>query len=516
MKTRQIVQKIGVLSLGLLALLVSGCGGGADGPAIQARAQTINFGVAPAMTLVTVAGIASGATRVVATASSGLPVVYSSVTQDVCTVDKSTGVVTVNGRVTVNTTKGCRIAADQYGNDTFAPVRQVQLIAIALDPSQTIAFTATPGLSLFSTVTVSAAASSGLTVTYASATPAVCSVDSQTGLVTDLTAGTCTVTANQAGNANYNTAPQVIQSLVVSIPASVTVPGAPTGVTATLGTVANTVKVSMGATVSGGSPITGYTVTSTPAGLSATGTASPITLACGANCNGYAFSVTATNAVGTSPPSALTDVLTGYDVVATFREPATQPNDSIFTGTFTINATTGSVINLAGSLTQSMTGGSSSLAGGASATGGHYGDVPMTLVALSHQLSTLPATLGGVNGLLVTTFALSTTNTFFILSGGDGWSPDAGVDVGGVYFGFPTAPNPSAGGVGNAYTRIFVNPANPTVALTQAQIDKLAYADCTSGGMMGAVCMTGTTTAGYGDLGTMGGYPVSQTITRRP
>ena len=33
---------------------------------------------------------------------------------------------------------------------------------------------------------------------------------------------------------------------------------------------------------------------------------------------------------------------------------------------------------------------------------------------------------------------------------------------------------------------------------------------------MGAVCMTGTTVAGYGAIGTMGGYPVSQTITAVP
>ncbi len=33
--------------------------------------------------------------------------------------------------------------------------------------------------------------------------------------------------------------------------------------------------------------------------------------------------------------------------------------------------------------------------------------------------------------------------------------------------------------------------------------------------MMGATCMTGTTEAGYGTIGTMGGRPVSQVTTRR-
>ena len=33
---------------------------------------------------------------------------------------------------------------------------------------------------------------------------------------------------------------------------------------------------------------------------------------------------------------------------------------------------------------------------------------------------------------------------------------------------------------------------------------------------MGAACMTGTSVAGYGAAGTMGGYPVSQSITAVP
>jgi hypothetical protein len=78
-----------------------------------------------------------------------------------------------------------------------------------------------------------------------------------------------------------------------------------------------------------------------------------------------------------------------------------------------------------------------------------------------------------------------------------------------VYYGFPDA-NP-----GNAYARIFVNTTDPTAALTQAQIDKLAYADCAPGGMMMTTCMTGTSVAGYGTVGTMEGYPLSQTITQQ-
>lgn len=485
----------------LLAGCIEGGGGGGDenGPAIQARPQTITFSAAPTLSLGSTATVS-------ATASSGLPVTYQSDTPFICTIVASTGL------VTALTPGNCIIAADQYGDSTYAPVRQTQSITVYVDPHQTISFAPPPALSLYGSSSVSASASSGLPVSYSSATPAVCTVNPSTGLVTDLTLGDCIITANQAGNATYNAAPQAIQTLSVSAPLVITAPEAPTGVTATMGSVANTVMVSIGGVNAGGSPITGFTVTSSPAGLTGTGTSFPVTVTCPGTCNGYAFSVTATNAVGAGAPSAPADVITTYNVVETFYEPATQPNDSIFTGTFTFNSTAGTVSNLAGNLTESMSGGCATLIG----CPGSYGSVPMTLVPLSHQLKVQSVTLGGVQGLLVTTFALPTTNTFLTFFGGDGWSPSAGVDVGGIYFGFPTAPNPAAiGGVGNAYAMIFVNTSDPTTPLAQAQIDMLAYADCAPGGMMGAVCMTGTSIAGYGIVGTMGGYPVSQVITKQ-
>ncbi|OYY94564.1 MAG: PEP-CTERM sorting domain-containing protein [Hydrogenophilales bacterium 28-61-23] len=194
--------------------------------------------------------------------------------------------------------------------------------------------------------------------------------------------------------------------------------------------------------------------------------------------------------------------VTTYNVVETFFEPDTQPRDSIFKGTFDFDNVTQSVTNLQGWLSESMTGNP-----GAPGVDGDYG---MTWLNLTHQLSSVyDATLGG---LLVTTFLNDNTNTFTNAGGGDGWSPQSGVDNGGVYFGWPKpAKNP-----GNAYAMIFVNTTNPLASLTQAQIDKLAYADCAPGGMMGAVCMTGTSVAGYGSIGTMSGVPVSQFITAAP
>jgi hypothetical protein len=468
--------------------LLAGCGGGGDGPAIEARPQTLQF-VGAAITLQL-----PGSATVVAKASSDLPIRYSSITPTVCSVDGSTGVVSALA------TGVCSIAANQSGNTTFAQAPQaIQTIPVVVNPSQTIRFAAAPELSWLGTATVSAVANSGLAVSFNSATPSVCAVNEKSGLVTSLAAGTCTITADQAGDANYHAAPQAMQSLPVSVPSGITVPGAPAGVTATVANAINEITVSIGATDSGGSPITGYTVTSIPAGITATASASPVSVTCPSTCSGYAFQVMASNRIGQGAPSAASDVLTNYNVVETFYEPDTQPRDSIFIGSFTFNSTTRTVLNLHGILSESMTG--SQLA---------YPADNMVWLPLNNQLSAVSdAALGGV---LVTTFLNSNTSTFSTMSGGDGWSPQAGVDIGGVYAGFPkAAQNP-----GNAYAMIFVNTDNPLAPLTPAQLNKLAYADCAPGGMMGAVCMTGTTVAGYGAVGTMSGYPVSQKITKKP
>jgi hypothetical protein len=455
----------------LTASLLTACGGGGSGPAIQAFPQNIRFGTAPTLAL--------GATATVtATASSALAVSYSTATPAICSVNASSGLVT---DLAVGT---CVIAADQAGSDTFAPAATVtQNLSVLFNPAQTLSFGTAPALTLYGTAIVSATVTSGLAVSYSSTTPAVCTVNASVGIVTNTAAGDCTIAANQAGDANYIAAPQITQTITVAASAvPVTEPGAPTAVSASLGTVANTVVVSFaGPASSGGSPVMGYTVASVPAGLTVSGAASPLTVSCAPSCSGYAFAVQASNRVGSGVFSAAAPVLTNYRVTARWFEPDTQPNDSIFTGTFTLNSTTQAVTGLAGQLTESMTG------------------PPMVSVPLSFQLSTVS---DGAGALLVTSFALNTTDVFS--EGGFAASSE------GLYYGYPKAASPAAGGAGNSFATIVVNPVNPTAALTSVQINKLAYGDCASGGMMGDTCMTG-----YAGIGTMGGYPVAQSITRQ-
>jgi hypothetical protein len=89
----------------------------------------------------------------------------------------------------------------------------------------------------------------------------------------------------------------------------VTAPGAPTGVTATAGDGQATVTFSP-PTSNGGSPITSYTVTSTPGGLTAPGAGSPVTVSGLTNGTAYTFTVHATNAVGAGPESAPSNPVT--------------------------------------------------------------------------------------------------------------------------------------------------------------------------------------------------------------
>jgi uncharacterized repeat protein (TIGR01451 family) len=86
-------------------------------------------------------------------------------------------------------------------------------------------------------------------------------------------------------------------------------PGAPTAATAVAGNGAATVSFTPPLS-NGGSPITSYTVTSSPGGASASGPGSPITVSGLSNGTSYTFTVTATTMQGTGPASAPSTAVT--------------------------------------------------------------------------------------------------------------------------------------------------------------------------------------------------------------
>ena len=184
---------------------------------------------------------------------------------------------------------------------------------------QVITF-ANPGAQNFGTTpTLSASASSGLAVSFSSATTGVCTITSG-GSLTFITAGTCTINANQAGNAAWLAATTVSQTFNVNP----VVPGAPTIGTATGGDTQASVGFSAPVNT-GGSSITGYTVTANPGGATASGAASPLVVSGLSNGQAYTFTVTATNVAGTGPASAASNAVTpAAPQVITFANPGAQ------------------------------------------------------------------------------------------------------------------------------------------------------------------------------------------------
>ena len=90
---------------------------------------------------------------------------------------------------------------------------------------QTITYTSTPPAAAEpgSTYNAAATATSGLPVVLTSTTPAICTISN--GVVTFLAEGICTLAADQAGNADFTAAPQVLQTMAVSGGRIITGPG---------------------------------------------------------------------------------------------------------------------------------------------------------------------------------------------------------------------------------------------------------------------------------------------------
>ena len=194
--------------------------------------------------------------------------------------------------------------------------------------------------------------------------------------------------------------------------------------------------------------------------------------------------------------SAAHATVTTYDVTQFYNQvvyDSTHPDwDTWFIGSFSYDDVTHTVSNLTGKINQAMDGGP-----GVSAW-----------VDLTHQLSVVA---DGSEGLVVSVFKENTTNTF----------------TGGIYGTGGFGPNGLMGpvttyGNQNAFVSVYVPLLDPTVALTQSQLDKIAYGDCTPAALMprngsGTKCMAGWNGYSNGVLGaggTMRGtFPNTQTIT---
>lgn len=169
--------------------------------AASGQTQAISFAaLAP-----TTVGVSSALS---ATASSGLPVTFSSQTAAVCAV--------TGNQVSTIASGTCTVAADQAGAAGYwlAASTVTRSFAVSL-LAQTIDFPALADQRLGNaSLTVVATASSGLPVSIASLTTQVCTVSGNT--VSLVAAGTCTLSASQSGDASHAAAPTIVRSFVIS------------------------------------------------------------------------------------------------------------------------------------------------------------------------------------------------------------------------------------------------------------------------------------------------------------
>jgi len=130
----------------------------------------------------------------------------------VCTILGST--------VTMTSSTGtCTLTASQAGDGNYNPAADVVRTVTAQKADQTIIFTSTAPISAFVGTTYVPTATGG-----ASGNPVIFTIDAAPSPVCSISGGTvffnangiCVINANQNGSSNYNAAPQVQQSIVVT------------------------------------------------------------------------------------------------------------------------------------------------------------------------------------------------------------------------------------------------------------------------------------------------------------
>jgi hypothetical protein len=166
------------------------------------QSQTITFAALAAKTF------GDAAFTLSASASSGLAVSYAS---------SNTAVATVSGNtVSIIGAGTSTITASQAGNNTFGVATSITQTLTVNKANQSVTFAALPAKLVTDPAFALSATggASGLPVIFVSSNTAVATISGST--VTIVGAGTTTITASQAGNANYNAAADVTQTLTVS------------------------------------------------------------------------------------------------------------------------------------------------------------------------------------------------------------------------------------------------------------------------------------------------------------
>lgn len=143
-----------------------------------------------------------------ATASSNLPVYYTSSNENIVRIENNKFIVVGAGEVT--------ITAKQDGNLNYEPATPVSKTITIAKLDQTISWNQefAADLTIGNIIELSAVASSGDVVAFSSSNEAVATISGN--VLTIVGIGETTITASQAGNNNYNAATEVTKSLSIA------------------------------------------------------------------------------------------------------------------------------------------------------------------------------------------------------------------------------------------------------------------------------------------------------------
>ena len=225
----------------------------------------------------------------------------SATTKTTCTIVGLTNGLSYTFTVTATNKAGTSTASDPSNIATPSTV-----------PGAPTGVTGTSNENTQSTITWTAPTSNGgatITGYKVTATPGgrTCTTTGETTcVITGLTNGTAYTFKVVAINASGNSALSTASSAVV--PA--TIPGAPTNITASSNANAQSVIAWTAPADNGGTAITGYLVTANPGGRTCTTARTTCTVTGLANGTSYTFTVTATNAAGTSTASDASNIAT--------------------------------------------------------------------------------------------------------------------------------------------------------------------------------------------------------------
>ena len=247
--------------------------------------------------------------------------------------------------VALNMTGVTNAAGNTGSGTTDSNNYVVNTVTVSLSPSAGALTAATFGSGYSVTLSASAGAAPYSYAVTVGALPAGLSLGTSTGAITG--------TPTAVGIANFTVTAtdsnSITGSAAYSMSVQAAIPAAPTIGTATAGnaqaSVTFTVPVS-----TGGSAITGYTVTSSPEGFTGTGSTSPIIVTSLINGTPYTFTVTATNGAGTGLASAASNAVTpAASQTITFADPGAQNFGT--TPTLTATASSGEAVTFTSSTT---------------------------------------------------------------------------------------------------------------------------------------------------------------------